>query len=356
MNKKLVLSGIILLTLVITVGAYAYTYSQVGTTTLAANPYSEDFVVSEPSPSEEQPAWDDILPQIGPSIELLVPDAAGDKTNITGQWPLTGEHWDKVQDIPADDWDTYVYGTGTGSETDEYDLTDHSEGEGPINSVTVYFRFAGYEDGGTQYTVRARAVLRVNATDYPGSHASQTGQTFTTSSYTWAANPATNQAWTWDDIDALQAGVTLWADDSNASAFCTQVYVAVDYTPPPVVQGDVPEGNLFTITPAPEYTGDMLVKVYLTNTGLLSPAYKYLNIKLYMENSLEAEKTPDYQLLTMENGVAIFNIEGGSAVSYNVEVGGGSWGLTSGYPEEWGDEEDWTITPEFYCEVSQRGF
>ena len=75
-------------------------------------------------------------------------------------------------------------------------------------------------------------------------------------------------------------------------------------------------------------------------------------MKIYVEGSLEAEKTPKYQILSMENGVALFNIEGDTAANYTMEVIGGSYRLISGEPEEWG--EGWSITPEFYCEVNQR--
>ncbi|MBA7700194.1 hypothetical protein ES703_108903 [subsurface metagenome] len=100
------------------------------------------------------------------------------------------------------------------------------------------------------------------------------------------------------------------------------------------------------------YTGDLLVKVYLTNTANIIKAYQYLNMKLYVANSLEADNTPDYQVLSIENGVVQFNIMGGSAESYTVEVTGGGYRLVSDNPIEWG--EGWSITPEFYCEVSQR--
>ncbi|GAH63972.1 unnamed protein product, partial [marine sediment metagenome] len=94
------------------------------------------------------------------------------------------------------------------------------------------------------------------------------------------------------------------------------------------------------------------VKIYLTNTAELLKAYQYLNMKVYVGHSLEAEKTPDYQILSIETGVVLFNIEGGSEESYTVEVSGGSYRLISGDPYEWG--EGYSITPEFYCEVAQR--
>ena len=49
----------------------------------------------------------------------------------------------------------------------------------------------------------------------------------------YTTNPYTTSAWTWDEIDALVAGVYLWcssADKDGCNAQCTQVYVEVDYT------------------------------------------------------------------------------------------------------------------------------
>ncbi|GAI32827.1 unnamed protein product [marine sediment metagenome] len=55
-----------------------------------------------------------------------------------------------------------------------------------------------------------------------------------TYSQQWPTKPAPpgTDAWTWDDIDALQIGVSLKAPIYAAyQAMCTQVYVEVDYTP-----------------------------------------------------------------------------------------------------------------------------
>jgi len=134
-------------------------------------------------------------------------------------------------------------------------------------------------------------------------------------------------------------------------ALCTQVYVAVSYEFS-ITEGEVPHGHLYDITPHEDYTGDLLVKLYLTNTAELLKAYQYLNMKVYMANTLEAEKTPDYQVLSIETGVVLFNIEGGSAETYIIEITGGSYRLISGDSDEWG--AGWNIIPEFYCEVGQR--
>lgn len=86
--------------------------------------------------------------------------------------------------------------------------------------------------------------------------------------------------------------------------------------------GEVPIDDLFTVTPNPAYTGDLDVKVYLANIDNLSKAYQYLNMKLYMEGSVSANETPDYQLLTLDNGQAGFTLQDIAAVE-------GTWTQTS---------------------------
>ena len=87
-------------------------------------------------------------------------------------------------------------------------------------------------------------------------------------------------------------------------------------------RGEVPSGNLFTVAPNAAYTGDLDVKVYLANTDNLSKAYQYLNMKLYMDGSEEADQDPNYQLLTLDNGQVGFTLKDIAAVE-------GSWTQTT---------------------------
>jgi hypothetical protein len=348
MKKKLIFSGMILLALVLTGGTFAYTYSGVATATLDASLAGESITTHEPS--EDQPDWDDILPEGEYYSEIILPSAAGDNTELPTQYPTSGEHWDKVCELPADDGETYVSTLSSRQwEKDLYNLSEFigMDGGESILGVIVNFRFAA----GGNYQVRAMAEIKTNGMAFSGTTEATTGTTFVDKSYQWAVNPATKEPWTVEEINNLQAGVTMRGDHRNRPAVCTQVHVIITYEYV-MLEGQVPDGNLYDITPHPDYSGDLLVKVYLTNTGNLLRAYQYLNMKLYVEGSLEAEKTPNYQILSIENGVTFFNIEGESADSYTIEVTGGSYRLISGDPYEWGD--DWSITPEFYCEVTQR--
>jgi len=87
-------------------------------------------------------------------------------------------------------------------------------------------------------------------------------------------------------------------------------------------RGEVPTGNLFTISPDATFGGDLIAKVYLANTGNLSKAYQYLNAKLYLTGSVESGETPNYRMLTLQNGEASLTIE-------DLEPVSGSWIQTS---------------------------
>ncbi|MBA7655295.1 hypothetical protein ES703_63199 [subsurface metagenome] len=62
----------------------------------------------------------------------------------------------------------------------------------------------------------------------------------------WTTNPAPpgTDAWTWDDIDALQIGIKLKNLSSNVTK-CSQLYIEVDHPPLPSVP--VADGDLIGI-------------------------------------------------------------------------------------------------------------
>jgi len=69
----------------------------------------------------------------------------------------------------------------------------------------------------------AKPSLKSDTTITDGTQISLT-TAYTTSSQQWNTNPADGQPWEWSDIDALQIGISL------LSAYCSQVYVEVNYT------------------------------------------------------------------------------------------------------------------------------
>lgn len=349
MKRKLHFIAALVLTAVVTGGIYAYTYNSTSVV-FGVSIATGDMATIEEAVS--QPDWSEVI-ATEVDWEILRPEAAGDETNIASQFPASGSHWAKVDEETPDDASTYVYNSATSYQRDLYNVADHSTGTGTISNITVYVRV--YWAGGNNPNQNwARIAVKSGSTvdeyeitDMP------TRQTWYDRAYEWATNPDTDNAWTWDEIDSLQIGIALREAyiGGPANAYCTQVYVEVEYEYLPIT-GDVPAGDLFEVTPHTDYPGDLSVKVYLTNTDNLTKAYEYLNMELYLEGSVEAGETPNYQLLTLDNGIAAFTLIGGGGIGQTLSVIGGDYGLVSDNISGW--EEGWSVTPELYCEATQR--
>ncbi len=160
------------------------------------------------------------------ATEVLRPNAVGDETNIESQYPTSGEHWDKVDEETPDEATTRLYNSDCPYERDLYNLPA-SSGSGTINFIKIYIRCKRYKE--TDPESWAKPSLKSNSTVTDGTEIDLT-TTWTTYSEQWNTNPADGEAWEWADIDALQIGVSL-KSGSTDMAYCTQVYVEVDYTP-----------------------------------------------------------------------------------------------------------------------------
>ncbi len=175
-------------------------------------------------------------------IETLRPSVGGDETTLnyfdgSSHPPDVLHNFEQVDETEGDGSSTFVANDDSESYyRDLYNLPA-SSGSGTINKITVYFSCYG-EISGTF----GKASIKSNSTITDGTeHALTTA--FYTFSQEWELNPAPpgTNAWTWDDIDALQIGVALQATLAKTtwySALCTQVYVEVDSSPaidPPTV-------------------------------------------------------------------------------------------------------------------------
>lgn len=162
------------------------------------------------------------------ATETLRPNAAGDLTEITSQYPSSGAHWEKVDEEAADEDTTYVQFTASEAEerqyaTDLFNIPDPSL-SGVIGRVTVFIRIKTQYPNAWSFPFVA---LKTHDTIY--AYEKNSSQTWVTHSQELTTNPNTGLAWTWAEIDALQIGVKL-AGGVEQWSRCTQVYVEVDYT------------------------------------------------------------------------------------------------------------------------------
>ena len=332
------------LALTITGGAYAYTWTTGGLIIGISEPTGDIATVNA---TATQPDWEDVLI---PETDTIIyrPDATGNETDIADQFPATGDHWDKVDEATSDNDTTYIFTEDKNWQEDLYHIPDHSTqtAGGDINYVEVFMVSKVQEiDKPAAYF-----HTKTNDAEYNGTEENLTID-YAAYSYQWSNNPSTNTTWTWDEIDALEIGVGLSEPKKDKYSRCTQNYVEVEFEAPPLT-GNTPTDDLFEVTAHDDYSGDLLVRVYLTNTDSVMKAYQQLDMRLYLEGSVEAGETPNYQLLTLENGVTTFNLVGITGGSYTLSVTGGDYTLNSREPDEW--EEGYTVTPELYCEVTQR--
>jgi len=160
-----------------------------------------------------------------PATIILRPNGSGASTELS-QYPPEGENWDKVDDKMPDGDSTYVY-IIEGNALDLYAINDSLINIGIINSVTIY-AYCRKEKGSPDLYI----CIRTHETTYEfGPYDLKQG--YNNYSRILTTNPYTNQPWTWNEINDLQAGVRLDASKGqNWEARCTQLYVIVDYTIP----------------------------------------------------------------------------------------------------------------------------
>lgn len=152
------------------------------------------------------------------ATEILRPNGAGNQQ----QWDADGGgNWTNVDEASSDGDTTRLY-TPTDNAVATFAL-ENSTGLGVINSVTVHINTRGIDpiDNSVQL------ALRTASTDYFSSTKTYNNTSYHEETNTWATNPNTSSAWTWAEVDALEAGMKRI---SGGAQVVTQVWVVVDYT------------------------------------------------------------------------------------------------------------------------------
>lgn len=160
--------------------------------------------------------------------EFLYPNAAGDTTELVPYG--VANNWDCVNEASSDGDSTVVLVNSIGFLEDLYNLTNHI-GIGVINYIKVYANARYFSTSAGQY---AKTKIKTNGEEFDGDQ-QWLSNTFSIYSTQYNINPATDLAWTWDDIDNLQAGVVLHTLNAGYHARCTQVYVEIGYTAPQTI-------------------------------------------------------------------------------------------------------------------------
>ena len=160
------------------------------------------------------------------TLLTLRPNGAGASTQLSKVGDTA--NYLCVDETSRDSATTYVKIVGSEDAAvtgiDLYALPDHSSESGTINSVTAVMV--------AKYVMRISTGaprIQVNGTNY-GNAAGGLTTSYATYSQTWATNPNSGVAWTWSDIDALQAGCVLTGARRSGDARATQIYIEVDYT------------------------------------------------------------------------------------------------------------------------------
>jgi len=138
----------------------------------------------------------------------------------------SGTHYTCLDETVLDTMD-YVYCDWTEWTTDRYGIQNHSAGSGTINKVTMY---AVLHQAGTG--AHSNYGIKTGGTDYMVG-AFQAATSPTLYSHDWDTNPKTGVAWTWDDVDALEAILTISRCSSYQYTMCYQMYLIIDYTEAP---------------------------------------------------------------------------------------------------------------------------
>lgn len=159
-----------------------------------------------------------------PQILTIRPNAAGDITQLTPEGDTP--NWKCVDEETKDDMTTFVYHPPLGAELEDlYNLANHTTESGVISKITVFVWVYPYDVNDR----RAKTAIKIGGSTHYGSYNYVTKRVWTLISTTYNLNPTTSLAWTWNDIDNLQAGIYLAAPGAAKTFRCTQVYVAVHH-------------------------------------------------------------------------------------------------------------------------------
>lgn len=147
--------------------------------------------------------------------------ASNQITDTTG----CDENWDCVDESVADNDATRLTVPNNSWKTELYEFEDPPVLSCSVASVSVYVVARRDHTQG-----QVRGVVRVGGTSYTATTSNLT-TSYQTYTYSWSTSPATGNAWTWAEVNLLQAGYDLKGQSGTHKAHATQCYVEVSYQP-----------------------------------------------------------------------------------------------------------------------------
>ena len=162
--------------------------------------------------------------------EIIRPNANGDTNAADTIFPDTGEtNYEDVDEVVADDDTTYVACNNNpgGGELELYELENPAYGVGTINSVKLTIRTKQIGGAGASLEL----FIKTGGSTFGGG-IFVPALSWTEYTETWTVNPDTTNAWSWAEINALQAGAHLNPNTAiGITLRLTQVFVTVNFTP-----------------------------------------------------------------------------------------------------------------------------
>lgn len=151
----------------------------------------------------------------------LRPTGAGTYTENT---PSAGANWQCAGD---NNDATYVWNSSNPTyKRDTYVTANHTTESGAINTVTFYFRIQD-----STATAQAKPLLISHSTLYTGTNQSDGTHSFVTKNESWVTNPVTGNAWTWDEIDDLQIGISMACTNNGVdNAQMADCWIIINYS------------------------------------------------------------------------------------------------------------------------------
>lgn len=162
------------------------------------------------------------------------PNAQGAYSGWTNVGCSSSSEWQCVDETPANISDNLY--TSSKNIYESFAFQDTSLTNEVINSVTLYFYGQRYSSTRYQF----QPLIRVSGGNYLGSVKSLTSS-YALYNQVYATNPATGQAWTVAQVNALEAGMKSYS--ANYGGRIAQVYAVVDYSIPDSCQ-DTDGGNI----------------------------------------------------------------------------------------------------------------